>query len=358
VHDFGDRPAGRPANLPSAAETEDLLARLAAVRAGVDSEPAAEEASATEEEASAPPGRRAHARPGREPGGRRNRLLVTILLLTVPVLAAVAAGGWWLLPGDRRAAGPGASPSAAGPTGPDAAGPGTPTAASGLAATPAPTPTATLPWPGTTTGLPAGLPASGPGVTEPGEEVTVAPGSGIALEVYERVVLPAGGADAAELVAPDLTEVASLPLPRPVWVRDLEVTTDGLPARTVLSADGWTVRAGRPGQTFLRFTARYRLTNGVVLQPPLAQGGPALVATPLWATEARRLGATVLIRTDTSVVVRNVACPGAAPCASGTGADGPITALLPPGTGTPVVVFRTDLSGSPATGSSSPTSTG
>ena len=316
----------RPANLPSAAETEDLLARLARARAELDT-------------------------PAEAPGGDvplrfgidRRKLLVPGALLLVAVLVAVAV----LL--GRGSGGPEAvPPPAAVPstTAPASATP-TPTPTPTPSATPGPagTPRPALDWPGSTTGLPAGLPATGPGVTEPGEEVTVAPSTGLTLEVYERVLLRAPGVAAAVLAAQDLTAVPSLPLGKPVWVRDLEVTADGRPARAVWSGGRWTVRSAVPGQTYRSFTVRYRVANGVLPQGPAASGRASLLVTPLWAAEARRAGLPVLARADARIKVRDAACPDAAPRGDKCGrrVGGVLIGVLPADSGAAVVLLRAVL---------------
>jgi hypothetical protein len=305
----GRAPRHQRPEVPEQAEADRLRASIEQVRRALD-----DVDRTIGHSAGAPTPGPSVGRPG---PARRNRSGAGLVLTVALLLVAGGAGAWWLAGPARGRGG-------------DADG------ASGPLSRP------TLDWPGRADGRPAGLAAAGPGVSAAGDDVTVAPGAGATLEVYERVRLAVPDA-ATRLVAPDLTRQPQLEVGR-IAVRDLQVIVEGRPARVTYERNGWTIRSVTKGREFSAVLLRYRLGGAVLSPRPAAAGQSLLVVTPLWASRAAQLGVPVTVRADSRFAVRGASCPGAPAegraCGSGPGAA--LVARLPGGRSFPLVLLEAD----------------
>jgi hypothetical protein len=272
-----------------------------------------------------------------------------VLLAGAAVLAVAGLAVATVTAGTGRretASAPPPSRPAAPPSTPRAAGKPSATASTSSAlprpATPSPRPspsptTRPLPWPGGTVLQPPGLPASGPGATAPGLELTAAlDPDGRHVDVYERLVLRPGAPDLV-LHRADLGRLAGRLGSAGGSVDDLQVELDGEAVRPQVIGASW--RAPPPaGGDVSRAVLRYRLTGVFLRQQPAPPGRFTLVLRPL--------GAGVVLADHDPVVVRisdarvgTMTCPTSRYPLCGSGAGRTHTATLP-GDATGVVLAQ------------------
>lgn len=336
------------------AEANELRATLDALRQVLDAEPPAEQP---------PP-------PARRVVGRRRRSLLlaaaALVVVLVTVIALLVSGGH-----RRDSAGSASSPAATGPaptgsgtagstaagsttagsgstpagsaSGPAASGSapsGSAAAGTGGTLAPAVTP---LPWPGGAVLVPAGVPSSGPGITAPGSDITVAiDPDRTHLDVFERVSYPAA-VPSLRLATPSSGSLTGIFATAHPSVVDLQVEAGG--QALSVSADGsggWTATAPGNG-TITSAVLRYRLAGVLLHVTPAPPGRFLILATPLSSTASAAAGLPVTLRISDSRVL-GVSCTlltglGAV-CGTATGSTW--TATIPPG-GSGIVLIEANL---------------
>jgi hypothetical protein len=193
------------------------------------------------------------------------------------------------------------------------------------------------PWPGGAVLQPPGLPASGPGATAPGLELTAAlDPDGRHVDVYERLVLRPGAPDLV-LRRADLGRLAGALRSADGSVSGLQVELDGRAVRLESTGASW--RAARPdGGNVSRAVIRYRLTRVFLRQHPAPPGRFTLVLRPL--------GAGVVLADHDPVVVRigdarvgTMTCPTSRYPLCGSG-RAPIHTATLPGDATGIVLAQ------------------
>lgn len=244
---------------------------------------------------------------------RRRRgpwLLLGLLVLALIAGLAIREGAldrFGSLPGTASgtpAASPGTSPS----TGPTA---GRPTSPAANPRTSAPASQGTLP--AQSVQAPATMPRSGPGITTPGTDVTVAFESDRAadtIDVYEQVIFPRPGLDALPLSQPTLASLLGDVANLKPQVSDIQVELDGQVARAVPAGDGTWVAVPPQGGRFTKARLRYSMTEAVARSTPSLPGRALVVVTPLTGSETLRHGLPLSVRFS-SPVIQGVSCPTA-----------------------------------------------
>lgn len=200
-----------------------------------------------------------------------------------------------------------------------------------------------LPWPGTTTGLPADMVSAGPGVDAPGIDVVVAPGPDGTVDVCERVYVASPDPTGLRLTMPDLRAAPSLTIGGNLSVSDLTATVDDTAVRVETADRGWIIR-GLDGAPVRSVMLRYRLTDALVRQPQSAADRALLLVIPLSAPASLSARAPVVVRGE-HAQVREATCP-LAPSAErlcGSVADGGWTAHVPAASAVPLVILQVDL---------------
>ena len=265
---------------------------------------------------------------------RRRR--VPVLALTAGVVAVVAAGllAGGVLSGDdttgevTTVASSTASSTAADPS---------------AGATPGPS-ASTQPQP--STAPPAGFPASGPGVTEPGTTAlaTVDPRTGD-VQVYEQFL--AGSPQSAlplHLVQPTALR-GDAAAARPALAASIVVLLDSEQARAVPAGDSTWVVAPSTGAKFQRAVLRYTVTGAFVLSKPAARGRGLILFSPVTATDGLQLGYPVRLVTA-GPQVNSITCPtlpSAATLCEQTAQGTTRTAVVPPRSPDALMMLSVDL---------------
>jgi hypothetical protein len=194
---------------------------------------------------------------------------------------------------------------------------------------------------------PAALPQTGPGISMPGTDVTVAFGSDPAtdtIDVYEQTVFAAPGLDALPLSQAGLTSLLGDVAALKPQVSDIRVELDGQAARAVPAGDGTWVAVPPQGGRFTRAQLRYSVTDAVARSTASLPGRALVVVAPLTGSETLRDGLPLSVR-FTSAVVQGVSCPTApladSLCAAHSGQTW--TALLPSSATSPIVLAQVNL---------------
>jgi hypothetical protein len=297
------------------------------------------------------PGRPAPQEPERP--RRRGPLLLALAAALVAVLVVVAL----VLTRDGRTATAGPVPtpsaSAAAPSSPAAtasAPSASPPATAAPSATASAQPNLTtqpLPWRGGPVLVPPGLPASGPGITTPGTDVTFALDDDLLhVDVYEQAVL-AAPTDVVTVALPPLPQwsgaLAGASEPVRPKVEDLQAELDGVPARVQARGDGW-FALPPSGSRVTKVVLRYRL-SGVTLR---YAGSPndrrrSVAVPPLTARASLDASQPVTLRIDDPRAL-TMTCTTAAGdtvlCGGQTGST--MTGTLPTGAA-PAAFFLVDL---------------
>jgi hypothetical protein len=247
------------------------------------------------------------------PRRRRRGPWLLLGLLVLALIAALAIREDVLdrfdsLPGiasSKPSASPGTQPS----TGPTAGRP-TPSPATNPRPS-APSTQGTLP--AQSVQAPATMPQSGPGITAPGTDVTVALGSdqtANTIDVYEQVIFPAPGLDALPLSQPSLTSLLGDVANLKPQVSDIQVELDGQVARAVPAGDGAWVAVPPQGGRFTKARLRYSVSEAVARSTPSLPGRALVLVTPLTGSETLRDGLPLSVRFS-SPAIQGVSCPTA-----------------------------------------------
>ncbi len=237
--------------------------------------------------------------------------LVGLLVITLAVLLITTRGSTG---SQGQVVGPttGSGPSAAA-SGPGTASPSGATSSSGPTVKP-------LPWPGGAVLVPAGLPASGPGIDSAGSDVTYAQDPDrVHLDAFERVVLASPGSTLVSLTPGLRTMLKGGVATTRLVVSDLQVEVNGqLVTPTPVSAganpSSWTVVIPQ-SQAAARVVLRYRVAGAFVHEVPSPPGRVLVVLTPLSGTSSLQAQAPVTVR-YLGAGVNGMSCP-AAPLALG-----------------------------------------
>jgi hypothetical protein len=264
-----------------------------------------------------------HRRPRRRPP-------IRVLVVLVVVIALAAAGLTLLARGRGAPASSTPAPRAtAGTKATSAAAGGTPSAGSVTAGAHLPA------WPGLSVAEPPGLPATGPGASAPGSEITAAIDPDRRhVEVYERALL-APGTGTLTLRPAQPPAAARELVTGPPGVQDLHAEVDGRPATVTSGPDSWTVTAPADAQA-TRVVLRYTLNGALVRRVPSPVGRYTLVLRPLTPSAGRGAGDAVVVRLR-DPRVEEVYCLGAADQLCGATSDDLHTATVP--RGAPAVVI-------------------
>ncbi len=260
------------------------------------------------------PARTAPAEPERP--RRRPALILALaasLVAVVVVVALVLSRG-----DDTVTASPSPAPSAtasspsASPSAPSPSASAAPSVTA--SATPALT-TTPLPWRGGPVIVPPGVPESGPGITAPGTDVTLAIDDDLRhFDVYEQAVL-AEPADAVTVSLPPVTlwsgalDGAAEEV-RPA-VEDLQIEIDGVPVRVQERGEGW-FALPPSGSRATKVVLRYRLSGVAVGYAGSPNAARRTVAVPpLTARASLEDSLPVTLRVD-DPRVRTMSCTTAA----------------------------------------------
>lgn len=190
---------------------------------------------------------------------------------------------------------------------------------------------------------PAALPASGPGVTEPGTTAvaTIDPATGD-IHVYEQfVALNTAGALPLTLTQPTaLRDTAGQIRPQ---LRDLTVTLDGGLVRAVPAGNNdWVASPPNAGR-FSRAVLSYTVTNAFAASRPASKGRGLIVLSPLTGGRSEALPVRLV---TTSPAVLSINCP-TAPATETVCEQTPQgrlrTALLPAGAPDALMMLAVDL---------------
>ena len=217
--------------------------------------------------------------PPAEPERPRRRRTVLLLALGAALVAVAVAVALVITRGATVTAVPAPSASASAPVAPSAtvsapaptAAPSvspSASAAPSVSASVAPSVTTRpLPWRGGPVLVPPGVPASGPGVTTPGTDVTFAIDDDLLhVDVYEQAVL-AEPTDVVTVALPPLDQwsgaLAGAAGPVTPTVEDLQIEIDGVPQRVQERGDGW-FALPPTGSSATKVVLRYRLSGVAV----------------------------------------------------------------------------------------------
>jgi hypothetical protein len=278
-------PASERVALPSGAEIDDLRASLESVRRMLDQVDSPDPVDASSSGLPGGPGQL--ARPATRVPVRSIAVLVGGLVAAAAV--AVVAVQLVVTPD------PPGSP----------AGSQAPTSEGATRAAP--------PWPGSSSGVPAVLASTGPGIDAPGTDIVVATQERAVLEAYERVVLPSPGSDELTLTRFDRSRFPSITVGSGLTVADLSATTGGVPGRVQPTRNGWVVTDPRGGPV-RQVVLRYRVFGATISTEGAKAGRALLLVWPLSAETSLRGGTPVIVRPDESRTrVREMLCPLAEP---------------------------------------------
>lgn len=222
------------------------------------------------------------------------------------------------------------------------------TVSSSSAADPSASPSGPATAPSTPAGLPvpAALPASGPGVTEPGSTAVATVDSRTGdVQVYEQFL--AGSPQSAlplTLVQPTALR-GDAARARPDLAAGVTVLLDGTSARAVPAGDHSWVATPASGAQFQRAVLRYTVTGAFVVSRPAARGRGLILFSPLSAATGLQQGNPVRLIT-VGPQVNSISCPTlpSATTVCQQGAEGgTLTAVVPAGSPGALIMLSVDL---------------
>ena len=191
--------------------------------------------------------------------------------------------------------------------------------------------------------MPPDVATSGPGVTEPGSDVTVAlDDDGKSLDVFERLVADRPAQGGLVLRLPAVTTLSGELGQTRIEVLDLQVEVDGRVVAT-RGTDGGYLADVPAAAGPLRATLRYRLAGALVRVTPSLPGRIFALVTPLAAENSVQARRPVLVRVSDRRVL-GVTCPAGTGAAQlcGTRAGSTWQAALPAGAA-PVTLLQLSL---------------
>jgi hypothetical protein len=185
------------------------------------------------------------------------------------------------------------------------------------------------------------LPATGPGVTEPGTAMTVRVLANGDLSVVEQAVLGPRGLRAIQLAVPSLTSIGGETAAMRPRVGGLRATVNDQGVAVRADGAGWVVEAAGRART-VRLS--YRLSGTTLRSRPAETGRAISVLVPLLAQALRAQGLPMTVQTYATAVTA-ITCPGAptAQLLCGMERSGGWSATVPAAATSPAVLMSVTL---------------
>jgi hypothetical protein len=191
---------------------------------------------------------------------------------------------------------------------------------------------------------PAGsLPATGPGITDPGTMMVVQIGQAGVLDVTEQAVLGSAGLREVQLALPSMASLGGAVAELRPTVRNLRAAVNGTPAAITPNPDGsgWTVSTAEPARTV---QLSYQISDTIVRSRPSAAGRALAISLPLLGQTLREQGLPLVSRIE-GTQIAGVTCPGAdaTEMLCGTQLDNGWSATVPASASSPVLLLQLNL---------------
>ncbi len=191
------------------------------------------------------------------------------------------------------------------------------------------------------------LPASGPGISEPGTMIVVQVGPDDTLDVVEQAILGPRGMRELNLALPSTATLGGEVADLTPSIRNLRVAVNGTAVTPVPSAGGagWTVSAN--DQRARTVLINYQIDRAVMRSSQSTSGRALAVVLPLLAQSLREQGLPLVIRTESSATaqVGGATCPSASSAQSLCGIEigNGWIATVPASATSPVLLLQLNL---------------